>query len=77
LFNMLKFCRVSVPKSTTLRQESHFEKLRLEVSARSALAWCFFAILKAFLKSQKSVRSAMWMFLSDTGRRIDLFHRNT
>ena len=38
-------------ESSSLRQESHFEKSRLEASAQSASAWYFSAILKAFLKS--------------------------
>ena len=49
-------------ESSRLRQESHFEKSRLEASAQSASAWYFSAILKAFLKSKTKVRSAMRKF---------------
>ena len=44
------------------RQESHFEKSRLEYSAQSASAGYFSAILKAFLKSKTKVQSAMREF---------------
>ena len=58
-----KKVRTSIKKH---RQESHFEKSRLEASAQSASAWYFPAILKAFLKSHASVRSAMRKFLCES-----------
>src|SRR3989338_1979846 len=58
-----KNVRTSIKKH---RQESHFEKSRLEASAQSASAWYFSAILKAFLKSKTKVRSAMRKFLCDS-----------
>jgi hypothetical protein len=57
------FCSKKVRiSSKQYRQESHFEKSRLEASAQSALARYFSAILKAFLKSKTKVRSAMRKF---------------
>ena len=44
------------------RQVLHSAKLKDVASAQSASAWYFSAILKAFLKSHASVRSAMRKF---------------
>ncbi len=49
-------------ESHLLRQESHFEKSRLEASAQSASAWYFPARIQAFLRGNESVRSAMRKF---------------
>ena len=48
--------------SRRLRQESHFEKSIEASPAFAGSAWYFSAILKAFLKSHASVRSAMRKF---------------
>src|SRR3990167_8605272 len=49
-------------ESLRVRQVLHSAKVKDVASAQSASAWYFSAILKAFLKSHASVRSAMRKF---------------
>src|SRR3989344_4012400 len=60
-------------ESHLLRQESHFEKSRLEASAQSASTWYFSAILKAFLKSHASVRSAIRKFAERSSGKMKFY----
>src|SRR3990167_7769439 len=65
-----KNVRTSIKKH---RQESHFEKSRLEASAQSASTWYFSAILKAFLKSHASVRSAIRKFAERSSGKMKFY----
>jgi hypothetical protein len=61
------FCSKNVRTSFKKhRQVLHSAKLKDVASAQSASAWYFSAILKAFLKSHASVRSAMRKFLCES-----------